>query len=129
MHRSRLAGFIIDSRTGDLEGAADFWSKALGYDAGAPEDGKYIKLETPDGEPYIEVQKVDHASRIHLDIESDDVEAEVARLENLGAKRVAAVRTWVIMEAPDGQRLCVTRHGHKYFDETANRWNEEGEQQ
>ena len=55
--------------------------------------------------------------------------AEVQRLEKLGAKRVAAVRTWVVMEAPDGQRFCVIRQGHKYFDETANRWNEEGEQQ
>ena len=129
MHRSRLAGFIIDSKTDDLETTAEFWSKALGYAPGEPEDGKYIKLETPDGEPYVEVQKVDHPSRVHLDIESDDVEAEVRRLESLGAKRIEAVRTWVIMEAPDGQRFCVIRNGHKYFDETANRWNEEGEQQ
>ena len=127
MHRSRLAGFIIDSNTDDLEAAAEFWSAALGYRAGEPEDGKYIKLETPDGEPYIEVQKVGHASRVHLDIESDDVEAEVRRLEKLGAKRVEAVRSWIVMEAPDGQLFCVTRHCHKYFDETANRWNEAGE--
>ncbi len=73
------------------------------------------------------MQKVGHQSRVHLDIESDDVEAEVRRLEGLGARRVEAVRTWVIMEAPDGQRFCVIRQGHKYFDETANRWNEEGE--
>jgi hypothetical protein len=33
------------------------------------------------------------------------------------------------MEAPDGQRFCVIRHGHKYFDETANRWSDKGEQQ
>ena len=124
MHRSRLAGFIIDCNTDDLEGAADFWSAALGYDrAGETEDDKYVPLRTPDGEPYIEVQKVRHASRVHLDIESDDVEAEVRRLEELGAKRVDSVRTWVVMEAPDGQRFCVTRHGHKYFDDTANSWD------
>lgn len=129
MHRSRLAGFIIDSNTDDLEAAAEFWSAALGYAAGEPEDGKYVKLETPDGEPYVEVQKVEHASRVHLDIESDDVEAEVERLEKLGARRVAAVRSWVVMEAPDGQRFCVIRHGHKYFEQTANRWSDEGERQ
>ena len=39
MHRSRLAGFIIDSNTDDLEAAAEFWSAALGYAAGEPEDG------------------------------------------------------------------------------------------
>jgi hypothetical protein len=46
---------------------------------------------------------------LHLDIESDDVEAEVLRLEKLGAKRVANVRTWVVLEAPTGQRFCVIR--------------------
>ena len=127
MHRSRFAGIIIDCRTDDLQAAADFWSAALGYEGGESEDGKYIKLAAPDRDPYIEVQKVDHASRVHIDIESDDVEAEVRRLEGLGAKRIESVSTWVIMEAPDGQRFCVIRQGHKYFDETANRWNEEGE--
>lgn len=130
MHRSRLAGFIIDSQSEDLEAAADFWSAALGYErAPVAEDGKYVSLATPDGEPYIEVQRVSHPSRVHLDIETDDVEAEVRRLEKLGAKRHAAVRTWVVMEAPDGQRFCVIRRGHKYFDTTANCWNMEGEKQ
>jgi len=79
-------------------------------------------LDTPDGDPYIEVQAVDHASRIHLDIESDDIEAEVQRLEALGARRIEDVKSWVVMEAPTGQRFCVINRGHKYFDETANRW-------
>ena len=123
MHRSRLAGYIIDCRTDDLDAAAEFWSAALGYARGEVEDGKYVPLKTPRGDPYLEVQKVGHASRVHLDIESDDVEAEVKRLEGLGAKRIEAVRTWVVMEAPDGQRFCVIRNGHPYFDETANSWD------
>ena len=85
----------------------------------------YATLDTPDVEPYIEVQKVDHASRVHLDIETDDIEAEVKRLEALGARRLEAVKTWVVMEAPTGQRFCVVRQQHKYFDETANRWGVE----
>lgn len=32
MHRSRLAGFIIDCKTDDLEQAARFWAAALGYE-------------------------------------------------------------------------------------------------
>ena len=123
MHRSRLAGFIIDCNTDDLDAAADFWSAALGYKRKETPGETYEGLETPDGEPYLEVQKVSHASRVHLDIESDDVEAEVKRLEKLGAKRIEWVSTWVIMEAPDGQRFCVIRNGHKYFDETANSWD------
>ena len=46
---------------------------------------------------------------MHLDIESDDIPAEVARLERLGARKVAEVRTWVVMEAPTGHRFCVIR--------------------
>jgi len=123
MHRSRLAGYIIDCQTDKLGEAADFWSAALGYKRqGEPENGLYQPLETPDGEPYLEVQIVDHASRIHLDIESDDIEAEVHRLEALGARRIEEIKTWVVMEAPTGQRFCVINRGHKNFDETANRW-------
>jgi hypothetical protein len=55
----------------------------------------------------IEVQKVDHPSRVHLDIESTDIEAEVKRLETLGAKRLNSVENWVVMEAPTGHRFCV----------------------
>ncbi len=78
MHRSRLAGIIIDCNTGDLETAADFWSAALGYAReDTSQDGLYFKLDTPELDPYIEVQLVDHKSRIHLDIESDNIEAEV----------------------------------------------------
>jgi hypothetical protein len=55
------------------------------------------------------VQTVTHPSRVHLDIESTDVEAEVARLEALGARRVAQIHTWWVMEAPTGQRFCVVR--------------------
>jgi hypothetical protein len=109
MHHSRLAGFIVDCNTENLAAAADFWSSALGIAKGAPEGERYIVL---DGSPLglqIEVQSVDHPSRVHLDIESDDVEAEAARLEALGAKRVGNVRTWVVLEAPTGQRFCVVR--------------------
>ena len=109
MHKSRLAGFIIDCRTADLEGAAEFWSHALGLSVRRePGDEKYVNFERTNG-LHIEVQKVDHESRVHLDIETDDIEAEVSRLEALGAKRVTKVRTWWVMEAPTGQRFCVVR--------------------
>jgi hypothetical protein len=124
MHRSRFAGLIIDCDTDDLPAAADFWSAALGYDKKAPDNnGLYVGLETPIREPYFEVQKVDHASRVHIDIESDDIEAEVIRLEALGARRIGQIRSWVVMEAPTGQRFCVVEPCSRYFDETANQWN------
>ncbi len=125
MHRSRLAGFIIDCNTGDLEGAAAFWGAALGYElkqSMAPEDFNYVRLDTGAENLHIEVQKVDHASRVHLDIEADDIEAEVKRLEKLGAKRIGEVRTWCVMEAPTGQRFCVVRVQNPGFEATARTW-------
>lgn len=112
MHHSRLSSIIIDCKAADLESAARFWSQALGRPVRVGVNAsteKYVPLETGADEPVIEIQRVEHASRVHLDMESDDIEAEVARLEALGAKRVAAIRTWVVMEAPTGQRFCVIR--------------------
>jgi predicted enzyme related to lactoylglutathione lyase len=108
MHRSRLAGFIIDCQNTDLPQAASFWSAALGMPTGERE-GEYIKLDASARDLSIEVQNVQHPSRLHLDIESDDVEAEARRLEQLGARIVERVRTWVVLEAPTGQRFCVIR--------------------
>ena len=128
MHKSRMAGFIIDCRTDDLEGAAAFWGGALGLDVRSlpGEEGKYIELVDPSGQLHIEVQAVSHPSRVHLDIESDDVEAEVRRLEALGAKRVAKVNTWWVMEAPTGQRFCVVRAKSPRFAQQAKQWDGDG---
>lgn len=112
-HRSRLAGFIIDCNTEDLDAGADFWSQALGLpvtdrDAGDA-TAQYQALGDIRGGLYVAVQKVDHPSRVHLDIEADDIDAEAERLEKLGARRVAFVKRWWVMEAPTGQRFCVVR--------------------
>jgi hypothetical protein len=125
MHKSKLAGFIIDCKAADLDAASAFWSNALGMEAVAPagaEGEKYVKLVDPHDELQIEVQKVDHPSRVHLDIETDDIEAEVKRLESLGAKKVGVVNTWCVMEAPTGQKFCVIRHTSPSFEQKANTW-------
>ncbi len=126
MHKSKLAGFIIDCRTGDLKSDATFWSAALGMELRglAGEEGEtYMRLVDPDDRLHVEVQSVDHESRVHLDIEADDVKAEVRRLEKLGAKRVAQVRTWWVMQAPTGQKFCVVRPQSGDFAERARRWD------
>lgn len=123
MHKSRLAGFIIDCKTADLDGAAEFWSAALGYAQHQEQtEHDYRTLDASRDKLHVEVQKVGHASRVHLDIESDDIEAEVARLEKLGAKRIEYVKRWWVMEAPTGQRFCVVRPQHPSFSKIANRW-------
>ncbi len=108
MHRSRLAGFILDCRTDDLEAATRFWESALAMPRRAREED-YDPLDAGVRDLHIEVQRVAHESRVHVDIETDDIEAEVARLERLGASRVASIKTWVVMQAPTGQRFCVVR--------------------
>ena len=123
MHKSKLAGFIIDCQTDDLDTAADFWSAALG----APpkkKEGKYVTLQTAPGEPYVEVQSVSHPSRVHIDIETDNIEAEVKRLISLGAREVARIRDWVVLEAPTGQRFCVVKVQGKDFEQKANVWKD-----
>ena len=126
MHKSQLAGFIIDCQTDDLDQAAVFWSAALGLNEKAdPESDEslYRLLETRPEEMHIEVQKVNHASRVHIDIETDNIEAEVARLEGLGAKCITEINSWVIMEAPTGQRFCVVNPQRAKFHQTANSWD------
>lgn len=125
MHRSKLAGFIIDCQTTDLAAAAEFWGAALGMRVQAlpAEEGeKYVELIDPNEHLHIEVQKVEHASRVHLDIETDDIEAEVRRLQALGATIVNRVHTWCVMEAPTGQRFCVVRARSASFEGEAKVW-------
>ncbi|MBK7116550.1 MAG: VOC family protein [Proteobacteria bacterium] len=126
MHRSRLAGFIIDCQTDDLDSAASFWSAALGLPLRLEDDPGYRLLQNAPGDLHVEVQQVQHDSRVHLDIESDDLEAEARRLEALGARRVGPVKRWIVMEAPTGQRFCIVRPQSKDFSAVANVWNKEG---
>ena len=122
MHRSRLGALIIDCRTEDLRAASAFWGRALGYKSvpfADPANANYVHLETGPNELQIEVQKVEHESRVHIDIETDDIEAEAARLEALGAKRIDKIRTWLIMEAPTGQRFCLVKPQRGDFESGA----------
>ena len=125
-HRSRLAGFIIDCNVDDLDAAATFWSGAIGApvadrDAGDG-DAEYQMFGNTPGDLHVEVQKVDHASRVHLDIEADDIDAEASRLEALGARKVAFVKRWWVMEAPTGQRFCVVKMHHPERGAPPNEW-------
>jgi predicted enzyme related to lactoylglutathione lyase len=125
VHRSRLAGFIVDCQTDDLDGAARFWAGALGRmrrELPGVEGESYVALDDPRSGLHCEVQKVDHPSRVHLDLETDDVEAEARRLEALGARRIRQVRDFVVMEAPTGQRFCVIPAASERFAGDATVW-------
>ena len=116
---------LIDCKISDVDEASVFWSQALGraVDSKHPGTrGNYRMLETPPGEPIVQIQRVDHESRVHIDIETDNVPAEVARLEKIGAKVVDRLERWVVMQAPTGQRFCVVRAQRPGFATNANRW-------
>jgi predicted enzyme related to lactoylglutathione lyase len=128
MHRSRLTTVLIDCDEADFERSVEFWSGALGREP-VPEAGdepRYVALRGRlggAGGPYVGLQRVPPAERaIHLDIESDDVEAEVARLERLGARVKARIRNHVVMEAPSGHAFCVVPAYRKDFDANAVAW-------
>jgi predicted enzyme related to lactoylglutathione lyase len=127
MHHSRLCTIVIDCHVDDLAPVADFWSQALGKPIASVDqdgDGRYAELQTAADEPIILLQKVDHASRVHLDIETDDLDAEVARLERLGARRIAFMHErWWVLEAPSGHRFCVVRPQRKTFGPHLNTWD------
>ncbi|MEP7041779.1 MAG: VOC family protein [Dokdonella sp.] len=126
MHHSRLCALVIDCRVEDLAPAAEFWSRALGKPIASVDqdgDGNYAELETAADEPIILLQKVAHEARVHLDIETDDLEAEARRLEALGAKRIAFKHErWWVMEAPSGHRFCIVRRQREQFGSHLNRW-------
>ncbi|HEY4211678.1 MAG TPA: VOC family protein [Steroidobacteraceae bacterium] len=126
MHHSRLCAVLIDCKASDLEGAADFWGEALGRPVNRDHPGSrgnYLMLEDQPDEPIVQVQRVDHESRVHIDIETDDIAAEVARLSKLGAQVVERLERWVVMEAPTGQRFCVVRVQRPGFPKNAHRWD------
>jgi predicted enzyme related to lactoylglutathione lyase len=125
MHHSRVSAFVLDCQVDDLKTATDFWSRALGRGVASADqdgDGKYAELKTDADEPFLLLQKVEHAPRIHLDIETDDIDAEVARLEALGATRVEFVKRWWVMQAPTGHRFCVVRKQRAEFGSHLNTW-------
>jgi predicted enzyme related to lactoylglutathione lyase len=112
-------GLVLDCA--DPEALAGFWSPALGLQR-LGSAGNYALLVSPSGTlPKLLLQRVTEAkaakNRMHLDIVTPDIDAEVARLEGLGARRVETqTRTefgnsWVIMADPEGNEFCVCGGG------------------
>ncbi|MDT0268250.1 VOC family protein [Streptomyces sp. DSM 44915] len=108
MHRSRTYAVIIDVPEAEAAGAAAFWAAALGATAEPyPAAPQYTTLHRALPGLVTAVQAVDDAPRIHLDIETDDVEAETARLLALGAERVSRWQECQVLRAPGGHLMCV----------------------
>jgi len=126
MHKSRLGCLVIDCKTDDLDQDAKFWGSVFGatvISRDNPESENYRGLATDSDAPKILLQKVDHPSRIHLDIETDNIELEVKRLIKLGAKKVDDIHDWCVLEAPSGHRFCVVKKRRSDFESDAVEWD------
>jgi len=125
MHKSRLGCVIIDCKTDNLDGDAEFWGRVFGADverSDKPENENYRKLASSPAEPALLLQKVSHPSRVHIDIETDNIDLEVKRLVGLGAKELERIKGWCVLEAPSGHRFCVVKKQREGFDDNANVW-------
>jgi len=113
MHRSRLTAALIDVPAELFDAEVAFWAAALGRQVGSVDETnpEYAGLEGRSSGLEVMVQRVGEGTgaRVHLDIETDDVEAEVRRLEDLGAVRVEQNKTWRVMRDPAGLLFCVVR--------------------
>jgi predicted enzyme related to lactoylglutathione lyase len=125
VHRSRLTAIAIDVPADSHEAAIGFWAGAVGGEIQRDDDpdDPYVTVGRPRGLEMF-VQRVGpDGPRIHLDVETDDVEAEAARLEALGATRVEHVSTWWVMRDPAGLLFCVVRPQSKDFPGDAATWD------
>ena len=102
----------------DLQLVANFWEQALGYRRSYQDDTE-VALESPDGSTSTDllILRVPDSkqvkNRLHLDLRPDDRDAEVARLQELGATRVdigqSGDESWVVLADPEGNEFCVLR--------------------
>ncbi len=123
-HRSRLSILLLDLPPADHAAGLAFWAAATGH-APAVQDGDWASLGSFAGGFHLEVQRTGEGTppRWHVDIETDDVEAEVARLEALGARRLADMGRFWQMTDPSGLVFCVVgvQTGEE-FDRHATTW-------
>ncbi len=116
----RIQCVCVDAR--DPSSLATFWQSVLGWRR-THEEPDEVVLEPPMGSaddgvvPDLLFLKVDDPktvkNRLHIDLRPDDQQAEVERLEALGAARVSvgqtAEATWVVLADPEGNEFCVLR--------------------
>jgi glyoxalase superfamily protein len=123
-HYSRLYKVVIDVPEAGHGEELEFWQAAIGQtmiQLGHPE---YHGTPLAGQEFGLLVQQVGEGpSRVHVDIHTDDLEAEVVRLERLGAKRVRQTHEWWVMRDPAGLLFCViAQPPGSLNDDNARRW-------
>jgi hypothetical protein len=125
MHRSRAYAVIIDVPEETDAAATAFWSGVFGTPAVQSADEPQFKtLANAIPDLHTALQTVADQGRYHIDIETDDVEAEVKRLLGLGATKVSQWLNCHVLRAPGGHLLCVipVHSDRALFDAQARTW-------
>ncbi|HJN51188.1 MAG: VOC family protein [Pseudomonadales bacterium] len=120
-HKSRVCAVLFDVDSSSYEKAAQFWAGALGRDLKFDANEKYTSLQ---GElDYLIQNAADGREGVHIDIETDDVDAEVERLVKLGAKKREKVKGWWVMISPGGHPFCIVPVQSKTWPKGAIEWD------
>lgn len=123
-HYSRVSTLMIDCPDTHFEASLAFWSQALGL-APARQSAsgqRYVTLGRIEGPLFIRLQRVERDPGFHLDIETDDMRAERARMEAAGGRTKYRVKRWWVMEDPGGNAFCLVRPESEAFPGNANAW-------
>jgi hypothetical protein len=109
MHRILLHEVVIDVPADRFAATQEFWAAALSAEPRVIEQyPEFTGLIHAAALSTIGLQRLESgAPRVHLDIETDDLAAEVDRLVRLGAHEVARPHDWVILQDPAGLPFCV----------------------
>lgn len=123
MHRSRLHVVLIDSPPDVADAGIAFWGGVLGKEPQRQEGTPFTLLARLGGGQLLAHQRLEEGdARIHLDLESDDVAAEVARVEALGATRIGEHDGCVHLLDPTGLVFCVVPVQSEDFEQHATTW-------
>ena len=112
MHRSRIGLVLIDHPESDWERGLAFWAGVQGVEPTTDEPGDTASMYRSIGSMggvALESQRIGEGTpaRIHLDIESDDVGAEVRRVVAIGATVLEEREGYTILRDPGGLVFCV----------------------
>ena len=109
MHRIMLREVIIDAPAADIDAVTTFWSGALDATPHPIPGEPFVALRGAASLPHVATQSLggDDGPRFHLDIETDDLEAEIARLEGLGATVRTRYDDYAVMADPVGLLFCL----------------------
>lgn len=101
---------FLDTPAAHLDEAVSFWSAVTGWEASERrgEDGQFLTLLPPAGPAWVKMQAVDGPAGVHLDVDSDDRAATVARAEALGATPAWTYHDVEVMRSPGGLTFCQT---------------------